>query len=667
MADTARNTIGRKSLVVQEAGQSLSTGQKKMSAVESYVSGLLRGESNLLKTIVQNTNNASNIFSTAQKALGEMTKSLEDMLSIIAQARGNSAENTKTLNTALGFAVNEISRIIDSTDFGGRKLLRGDLSADPTISSDFSTKAVGIQRLSSAGNLAARGTAGVNTLTVGVVTAGEVLRVGDRDFTAVSGKPQNEGEFTIGSTAAETARNIATALVNSSSEELKKYTINLPTDTTVTLTQIASTDKNLRIQGSTHITNAVTAAGTKGGIDLSGIKDIAGFIGSPITNIRVLSQVVSVGTEAKGLASQFNNAAAIAAVSAGGDEAATYEMNIGGKVFTGALFRANAGNLHGAELKMTHASTEESFTLTFGAAYAGILTTEDDAKDVATAIKEFFEESRFTQTRQLEINTEQGDIVNNGNLIGSTEGLVATLTSTDFDSKKFTGVEIKQVTGTGVKISVFVEGPSGAKQNFTYTAPTADITNLVQGYKLDLTDALTGDVLSLNLGKEGLTALANVENYKPIEEALNAALQKTGSGLEVRVGSGFDNVLNMRVGNMSLTKLFRDDDNNIVTNLSVLDDKEARVAQKVIENALKMVRSEMSSVQTQLENLQNISASLEATIQITSDAAKSYSEVDLVEAAKNFSEGIKSITAAISGYQAGNKIADAAERLLQGL
>jgi len=671
MGTDARSVINKKSSEVQYAGQSLSTGQKKMTAVESYVSGLLRGESNLLKTIVQNTNNASNIFRTAQKALGEMTKSLEDMLSVVAQARGNSPENTKTLNTALKYAVDEVSRLVQSTSFNGRKLLTGQISSDPSIVSKYNTKAVGVQRQSTDTNFAAAGTKGVNTITVGAVVVGEVLRIGDASFTAVSGKPQNEGEFSIGSTAAETTGNLATAILNSSSEGLRKYQLNVPTATTITLTQIAPTDANLRVSASdangavsTTITNAVTAAGTQGPIDLSGIKDVSAFIGAPNTSVSRVAHVVSAGTEAKDLASQLDNAAALAAVSAVGDSAAVYEMNIGGKVFSGAIFQANGGNLNNAVLKMTHEATGESFTMNFAAGYAGAVDTAVHADAVATDIRVFFEQSKFAQTRVLEINTEQGDIVNNANLIGSTTGLTASLTSTDFENKKFTGVEIKTGAAAGdVDIKVFAENVAGHKQTFHANVAA---TSLVQGYKLDLTDDF-GDVLSLNIGQGGLASLAYVENYKSIEQALDNALRKTGSGLEVRVGTGFDDVLNMKVGDMSLTKLFRDDEGKMVSELSILDDLSSRVAQEVIENALKMVRSEMSNVQTQLENLENISKSISATIDITQAAADSYSKADLVEEAQKFSEAIKSITAAIAGYQAGNKVTDAAERLLQGL
>ena len=319
---------------------------------------------------------------------------------------------------------------------------------------------------------------------------------------------------------------------------------------------------------------------------------------------------------------------------------------------------------------MRHADTNESFTLTFDAAYAGAIDNSGNAALVATDIANFFSQSKFNQTRSIEINVDLGDIYDSadGTVVASTKGLTASMTSTDFANKKFTDFKIEDAGGGDVKITAFVENSAGFKQEFTATRTAgAQIEAMVQGFKLDLTDATTGDVLSLNLGENGLTSLAQVKYHKLVENSFKDAFLKTGSGLEVRVGKGFQDVLNVSIRNISFDKLFTDKLGAYVPTLSILNDTDAKVAQEVLEGALIKIRSEEASVQTQIESIREASEALESTIAITQRSANSYTDADLIEYSQMFSAAIKSIVAAISAMQAGNKISDAAQQLLQGL
>lgn len=664
--------VGKSQFSVNVAGESLSTGKKANNdVVSAFLGSSLNDNVIVLNQINGNINYSIAALDTAENSLKNIANTLTEMLGVVAQATGNSDVNRATLNNILQQKQQQVGLQTESAEFDNRKLLMGDLGADPTIASNFDTKAVSVKsRSSAAAKIAGAGTIGVNTLTVGAAAAGELVRLGNQEFKAVSGAPAAEGEFKIGSTVQETARNLATAMLNSTNEQTKNYTFTV-SGADVVISQITASATAIPVNGSANIANVVTTAGTADGIDLSNIRDVAEFINSPVANVQLVSQVTSAGGDnaAKILGTQFDNAAAIAANSADGDAAAIYKVTIGGKEFTGAMFEANGGNLNNAVMVMSHADTNESFTLTFDAAYAGNVTA-GNAGAVATDIANFLSESRFNQTRSIELNVDHGDIYDpaDGTVVASTNGLTASLTSTDFANKKFTDFKIEDAGAGNVKITAFVENPAGLKQEFTVTRTAgAQIDAMVQGFKLDLTDAITGDVLSLNLGEEGLTSLAQVKYHKLVEDAFKDSLLKTGSGLEVRVGKGFEDVLNVNISNISFDKLFTNNLGNYVPALSILNDTDAKVAQEVLEGALVKIRSEEASVQTQIESIREASAALESTIAITQQSANSYTDADLLEYSQMFSDGIKRIVAAISAMQAGNKISDAAQQLLQGL
>jgi flagellin-like hook-associated protein FlgL len=97
----------------------------------------------------------------------------------------------------------------------------------------------------------------------------------------------------------------------------------------------------------------------------------------------------------------------------------------------------------------------------------------------------------------------------------------------------------------------------------------------------------------------------------------------------------------------------------------VLTPANAREAQEVRSNAIDSISSALSKVKGQSETIDAASTSLSSSIAVTKDAAASYLDTDLVEAASAFSAALKSILAAISTLQAGARVADAGLEIIK--
>ena len=133
----------------------------------------------------------------------------------------------------------------------------------------------------------------------------------------------------------------------------------------------------------------------------------------------------------------------------------------------------------------------------------------------------------------------------------------------------------------------------------------------------------------------------------------------------VKTGFDLDNVSKLVIADVSATKLYRNNQNEYVPKLDLLTMESAKVALEVVTNALNLVYSSRAKLQGQGDNLDRSANVLSSTIGITKDASSGYLDTDLVEAASNFAEALKSILAAVSTLQAGAKVADAGFEIIK--
>ena len=326
------------------------------------------------------------------------------------------------------------------------------------------------------------------------------------------------------------------------------------------------------------------------------------------------------------------------------------------------MFKTTAGNLNSRVIEFK--GEAGTFRVTGNGTFAPDITTQNNAQNnFAESIKCVLASAVFVQDRDLTINTDAGDVVvDGGAAVASVEGMTVSLKSDKFADRKFEDFSIERSTDNvagSVKLTAVISGTS-------FVADNLRPIDLVKGLALKLRPVGGGnDVLTINLGERGLSSLNETANYQPIAKAIKAALTSSGSGIDVRVGLGFDDSLKVQIPDVSIAKIFRDRFGVFVEKLSVLTPADARVAQEVLTNALNSVSSALSKVKGQSETIDAASTSLSSSIAVTKDAAASYLDTDLVEAASAFSAALKSILAAISTLQAGARVADAGLEIIK--
>ena len=127
----AQGNLGKANMGTQESMQRLASGLKINSAKDDaaglQISNRLTSQVNGLNVATQNANNGISIAQTAEGAMQESTNILQRMrdLSLQSANGSNSQEDRVALQKEIGALQQELTRISDTTSFGGQKLLDG--------------------------------------------------------------------------------------------------------------------------------------------------------------------------------------------------------------------------------------------------------------------------------------------------------------------------------------------------------------------------------------------------------------------------------------------------------------------------------------------------------------------------------------------------------------
>jgi hypothetical protein len=394
----------------------------------------------------------------------------------------------------------------------------------------------------------------------------------------------------------------------------------------------------------------------KAAIDVSNIRTIDDFIGTPSADFKVIAQ--ATGAEAATLYTQ-STSRPIPGGANPADSVAIIEVKIAGRTFQSTVWRPGAGNLNNIPMVFREAEKGESFivrTRNFDADFSSRSTAE---ATLATPLRQLFGSTVFAQTRDLDIDTSNDKIItDDGAVIGNVTGMTASLNSTDFNNKEIHDFKIIPNPANSNQ-ALFVSTISGVQ-----FSAILGVNVLNEGASIKLMSA-GGDSLTINVGKDGLSSLNNPSNYKYVSAAIKKALMKIGSGLDVRMGLDSGDSLKLFVADMSVTKLYRNNKNEYVPKLDLLSKENANVAREVITNALNVIRSVQSNIHGQGESINQAADSLSSATAVTKDASAGYLDTDLTEAASNFSAGLKSILAAISTLKAGANVADAGLEIIK--
>ena len=200
----AQNTLNRSNADLQQALRRLSTGLKintgKDDPAGLIASENLRRDISAIDKAISNSERASQVIATADSALGQVSKLLNDVRGLVTEAANTGAlsdEQIAANQLQVDSSLEAIDRIAQTTAFQGRKLLDGSL--DFIFSEGTGYSSVSSVQINKA-NLGAAGSMEVN---VDITTAAAKAQITNAIPTTANGQITLDGQtFTIQSTAA---------------------------------------------------------------------------------------------------------------------------------------------------------------------------------------------------------------------------------------------------------------------------------------------------------------------------------------------------------------------------------------------------------------------------------------------------------------------------------
>jgi flagellin len=209
------NSINQNDRAMTSTMERLSTGKRINSAADdaaglaiaTKMTSQIRG----LDQAGRNANNATSMVQLADGAAEQVSNILQRMREIVVQAAdgSNSSSDISVLNVEFKEAASEVDRIVDSTEFNGKKLLDGSAGgANSTVTfqiganasqnlsvdfSDFNLNAGGTAVAATVTTAGSTVAAGVLTYALDVTaqTAGDVLKIGDVSYEVTGSEADN--------------------------------------------------------------------------------------------------------------------------------------------------------------------------------------------------------------------------------------------------------------------------------------------------------------------------------------------------------------------------------------------------------------------------------------------------------------------------------------------
>ena len=194
----AQINLNNSSTSLNQSLQRLSSGLRVNSAkddaaglaISQTLTSAIRGNNQAMK----NANDGISVGQTAEGALGQIANNMQRIREIAVQASNGSDSNTNRsqLQNEVDQLTQEISRIVQTTEFNGTKLLSGGATLTFQVGSSGSSDnqvSVSATDLTSGGTLHAYNSSLTNTGTINVTTQGgasAVLSALDADISQIS-------------------------------------------------------------------------------------------------------------------------------------------------------------------------------------------------------------------------------------------------------------------------------------------------------------------------------------------------------------------------------------------------------------------------------------------------------------------------------------------------
>lgn len=216
----AQNQLTKSGNTLDQAFERLSSGLRINSAADDaaglQISNRLTSQVNGLNVATRNANDGVSVAQTAEGAMAESTNILQRMRELALQSANgsNSSEDREALQKEIGSLQSELTRISETTSFGGQKLLDGSFGsrsfqvgaqANETI--DFKLNDIGSDALGNT-KQTLDGT-GLDAFAKGANVGAAASTVAAATDVAITG---SQGSSTFDVTAGSSAKEIATII-----------------------------------------------------------------------------------------------------------------------------------------------------------------------------------------------------------------------------------------------------------------------------------------------------------------------------------------------------------------------------------------------------------------------------------------------------------------------
>lgn len=229
--NTQRN-LSNSSNALQTSMQRLSTGSRINSAKDDaaglQISNRMTSQINGLNVAVRNANDGISIAQTAEGAMQESTNILQRMRDLALQSANgsNSNEDRAALQKEVSSLQQELTRVADTTTFGGKKLLDGTFGGQKFQVGSNANETISVNL----GDISA-GALGINTKTGKGTVFGAEAAAG-----LVYGKDTAATDIVLsGNLGTSTATSLATLDAKGAAEALNKLNTGVQVDTKVTV------------------------------------------------------------------------------------------------------------------------------------------------------------------------------------------------------------------------------------------------------------------------------------------------------------------------------------------------------------------------------------------------------------------------------------------------
>lgn len=127
MALNAQKRLSDTSRRLYTTFEQLSTGNRINRAANSQITTRLQGQFQGLNQAVRNANDGISVAQAAEGALSSVERNIQRIRELLVQSENGilSAADKEALNKEASALLNEIDRIAENTEFGGKKLLDG--------------------------------------------------------------------------------------------------------------------------------------------------------------------------------------------------------------------------------------------------------------------------------------------------------------------------------------------------------------------------------------------------------------------------------------------------------------------------------------------------------------------------------------------------------------